>query len=515
MIHLTPAARISVGLVLLTTTYVMFADLLGLLPNPYREALESRKKICESLAIYGSLTVQNDDVDVLRTTMEVFVQRNEDVFSAALRTIDGTVLAEAGDHGLHSRGTQDAPSTPAYVRVPIFKNHNRWGTLEVRFSPIYPEGFWGFWHRPIVKLILFIIVLGLVGYYFFMKKILQRLDPASVIPARVKSALDTLSEGVVVLDNQERIVLANAAFEGKVEKSNASLMGQKASDLNWTIPESSDQTPEFPGRQVIREGNPHRGVSLNFKPGRNGALTFMVNGTPILDGQNKIRGALATFDDVTQIEEHNDQLQKAMKMLETSRDEVNRKNRELWILATQDTLTQCLNRRAFFESFDKEFKRARRYGNDLCCIMTDIDHFKQVNDIHGHQVGDQVLQKVAEILRSALRENDLICRYGGEEFVILLPNSNSEGAMVAAERYRAIVESTTISGISVTASFGVSSLEFKAKNPEELVNQADKSLYAAKHSGRNRVVCWGDERVHVDHEDSKITEHPVALSNVA
>jgi diguanylate cyclase (GGDEF)-like protein/PAS domain S-box-containing protein len=493
----------------------MGAEMLGLLPDPYQASFDSRKQISESLAIYGSLAVERDGVDMLETTMQVFVQRNEDVRSAVLRKADGTILAEAGDRVLGKPGKQNMPSSTAEVRVPIFKDKMRWGTLEVRFEPIYPRGILGIWARPIVKLILFVIPLGFIGYLLFMKKTLRYLDPSLVIPKRVKATLDTLAEGVVVLDNQERIVLANSAFAEKVEQSDASLLGLRASELNWTPPNSEEHVEEFPWLQVMHEGQARTGIPLGLRTGGKGLRAFMVNGAPILDGEGNMRGAMATFDDITKVEEQNDYLQRIMKILRRSRDKVRSQNQELQVLATQDPLTRCLNRRAFFERFEAEFTRAQSDGDRLSCIMIDIDQFKSINDRYGHLIGDKVLQELADILRSALREKDVICRYGGEEFCILLPSTSLENAVKAAERFRASVESTPCSGVSTSASFGVSSLEPAMNNHQELLSRADKALYAAKNAGRNRVVYWGEEGCLLDHKDSESTATPASYCNEA
>ena len=186
--------------------------------------------------------------------------------------------------------------------------------------------------------------------------------------------------------------------------------------------------------------------------------TFMVNGAPIIDVQGKTRGALATFDDVTKIEAQNTQLQKMLNALKKSRDEVHRQNQALQVLATQDPLTRCLNRRAFYERFEMEYNRAQRYGKDLCCIMIDIDHFKSINDKYGHPVGDKVLQKVSMTLQDGLRDSDVLCRYGGEEFCIILPECGIAGAHQTAERIRSAVADGIHSGVHVTVSLGVSSV---------------------------------------------------------
>jgi diguanylate cyclase (GGDEF)-like protein len=227
--------------------------------------------------------------------------------------------------------------------------------------------------------------------------------------------------------------------------------------------------------------------------------SFTVNCAPIVDGAGKTRGILVTFDDITEVEKRNAELQRMMSELEKTKDEVNRQNHELRFLATRDPLTGCLNRRAFFECFETAVAEARASGQPLACIMADIDHFKAINDGHGHATGDKVITAVADVLRAVLRGNDLIGRYGGEEFCVILPDVSRENAVVAADRIRRQIRAglgaQVGSDLRVTISLGVAFLEDGAATPLELVNQADCALYAAKESGRNRVLCWGDTLV--------------------
>lgn len=163
-------------------------------------------------------------------------------------------------------------------------------------------------------------------------------------------------------------------------------------------------------------------------------------------------------------------------------------------MAMTDSLTNIFNRRRFFELADAEFERSHRYHHPLSIIMMDIDHFKRVNDSHGHAAGDIVLRQVAAICKSSLRTVDIFARYGGEEFVVMLPETNAEEASYTAERMRSLVARTPISlgdkSIQVTLSFGVVELDESCKNIEELLDRSDQALYASKHNGRNRVSIW-------------------------
>lgn len=178
--------------------------------------------------------------------------------------------------------------------------------------------------------------------------------------------------------------------------------------------------------------------------------------------------------------------------LERSLREANEKIRKLSIT---DPLTGCYNRGYLMDFLPVEIKRSIRYGHPLSVVMCDIDHFKKVNDRYGHQAGDMVLKSFVKIMNKSLREGiDWISRYGGEEFLLVLPETDIEGAIKAAERLREIVEKTKIDignkKINITASFGVASFDpnnTKGLSSDFLINQADKMLYQAKQEGRNRV----------------------------
>jgi len=190
-------------------------------------------------------------------------------------------------------------------------------------------------------------------------------------------------------------------------------------------------------------------------------------------------------------------LHRTLEKLEQTQLEISRQNQQLQLLATRDSLTGLLNRRAFFEGFKALFTEAKQEDEELSFIMLDIDHFKLVNDQYGHAVGDKVIKFLANILTESSRPIDLVGRFGGEEFCIVLPGIGTKIAAEIGERLRLLVEkghgAKFTSGMRVTSSFGVSCLADGAHDLNELLEQADKALYAAKQGGRNRVVCWASD----------------------
>lgn len=158
-------------------------------------------------------------------------------------------------------------------------------------------------------------------------------------------------------------------------------------------------------------------------------------------------------------------------------------------LSMTDQLTGLYNRRFFDEQFAKEIQRVNRYSLKLCVIMFDIDHFKSVNDQFGHQVGDSVLKEFSTLIQKIIRSSDTVFRWGGEEFIALLPETNIENATLIAEKLRSSIEQHTFEHIDkMTASFGVAAVNEQKESSTLTIKDADKALYLAKEQGRNRVV---------------------------
>jgi diguanylate cyclase (GGDEF)-like protein len=345
-----------------------------------------------------------------------------------------------------------------------------------------------------------VLLLGLgsfAAFTLYLRRVLSLLDPSAVIPERVRSAFDVFSGGVMIIDPACRLMLVNAALRGWMGgEADQGLNNRAVDTLDWFKPALPEDRNQHPWVQAMASGVAAQGAQLEFKLASGEPLRAVVNASPILDGLRKVRGCLVTFENVTPLHNLNVQLVKSMGELEESKREVEKKNDALQELATRDPLTGCLNRRALFNRLERLFLDARDKGHPLCCIMSDIDHFKLFNDRHGHAVGDQVLQAVTRSLGSALREVDLLARYGGEEFCIILPEADLAQACAVAERLRADVQVRagqsirSTSGLEVTSSFGVSVIDAEILDPAQLIDRADKALYAAKKAGRNRVMTY-------------------------
>ena len=167
-------------------------------------------------------------------------------------------------------------------------------------------------------------------------------------------------------------------------------------------------------------------------------------------------------------------------------------------LANYDALTNVHNRHYFNQELEKEIAKSRRYKIDLSLLMIDIDHFKKVNDTYGHPVGDQVLKTLADICKKVLRDVDIVVRFGGEEFIVILPSTNISGSLLTAERIRRAVEETEFQyediSLRCTVSIGVTSYDNNEWNDKDFIKAADIALYEAKKNGRNQVCEFDEDR---------------------
>ena len=175
-----------------------------------------------------------------------------------------------------------------------------------------------------------------------------------------------------------------------------------------------------------------------------------------------------------------------------SKRQLDKANLDLQAISRIDGLTNLNNRRYWQECFEREYKLAMRNGSAITLMMLDIDHFKRINDNYGHSVGDRVIQMLGLLIKKATRSTDILGRYGGEEFAVVLPNTETKEAAIVAERLRRVVEKSTVKYedqfVQFTISIGISQLKPVYQNAGQWLESADQALYKAKEAGRNRLV---------------------------
>lgn len=485
-------SRIALGLTSSSCLILLLLNMLGMIPDQSDLTSLKRVNVAEAIVTQATVAMTLNDMASLRALLEISVRHNEDVRSIGLRNARGRILMATRDHDqLWARAPSEG-SSRAHIRLPLFKDGKRWASLEISFSRSAPMSIAAeLWARPVLKLVISMAVLGFVANLLFMKRILRHLDPSAVIPTRVQTALDVMTDGVLLIDEKERIVLANSAFCEQLNRKPASLIGLAASSLDWLPSREAGNVGELPWLEAIEYGEARIDVPISIIPdGQDDVVEFRVSGSPVLDGWQRSKGAIVTFKDVTQLENQRRELEDALAELGKSRDEIRFQNEELTILAQTDSLTGMANRRTFMENYDRQFENVTADGDSLVVLMIDIDFFKKVNDGYGHAMGDEVICRVAEILKGHQGANAISGRYGGEEFCLALRGLDAEAATAAAERIRKTIAAPGFARVPTSVSIGISSTEFGAHSPTALIEEADKSLYAAKNQGRNRVVRY-------------------------
>ena len=498
-------ARINFSIVTLCLGAIMFSQIVGVLPDERDCSAENRTKLCESVATSVSYAIGDHDLQRAGRQLELFAERNNELISAGIRRHDGGLVVEIGDHRSGWRDAVREKSDGVYV-VPIANSQAEWGELELHFKPLY-AGANRFYSNSLLQLMLLVGVLVGVASWLHLRHVLKYLDPNQSVPPRVREVLNSFAEGVVVLDESERIMLVNSTFVDHIGKSREQLMGSDIWDLPWILPDSLES------HEGARKAREMHGIQIRLAD-ENGQIKtiFSVNSSPVIDDNGNCKGAMMAFTDVTPLERSRAALLSTLQDLSQSKKAISEQNEELRFLATRDPLTSCINRRTFFETFEQHWSSAANQEMPLCGVMVDIDFFKSINDGYGHSMGDEVLRQIGALLNEMARTDDVVCRYGGEEFTILMPGLTIEQAELAANSIRVRISELEFREFSITASFGVSAFGLGAESPQDMLDQADKCLYVAKRNGRNQVIRFDNVPDDVVVDESRISHtKPISI----
>ncbi len=310
---------IAFGQTCLLLSLMLAALYLGLVPDRLSAIREGRATLVEAIAVNSSGLIDQSDFPRLQSTLKLFVDRNEALLSIAVKQVSGKRVITSGDHDLHWNNEYEEASTDSQLQIPMRAGKKKWGHIEFRFRPLSVAGWRGWLQHPRFRLVAFISIASFVMFYIYLTKMLRHLDPSQAIPERVRTALDTLVEGLLVVDRDRYIVLANRAFATVAGKAPDALIGLRADDFSWSASDSAPIAKDaYPWVRVLREGTTQTNDRLYLSDGKSHRRTFKVNCSPVIGDDAKPGGALVSFDDVTQLEAKEAELRQSKEEAEAA-----------------------------------------------------------------------------------------------------------------------------------------------------------------------------------------------------
>lgn len=329
------------------------------------------------------------------------------------------------------------------------------------------------------------LTFGLSGIIFALAFLRTHL--MDLIPVARSNLIETMQDGVLVLDIQNRIVDINPAMEKFIKDKDSSYLGKNAYEVLQPWMEKTDLLAD--------KTEIHSEKTLNL----DSSHYLDVRVTPLYDKNHLLSGRLMVFRDITERKQVEKSLRQVNDKLQGQLIEIGLLQSKLREQAIRDPLTNVFNRRYLEETLDRELSRAARENYPVCIIMMDIDHFKQVNDTYGHEAGDLVLKAIADMLSEQCRRGDFACRYGGEEFVVVMPNISLDTAYERAENLRQSLTLLRVPyeyySLNVTISMGIACYPENGQSREAILRAADQAMYAAKEAGRDHILSYDQLQV--------------------
>src|SRR5215213_99683 len=348
-------------------------------------------------------------------------------------------------------------------------------------TSIYSENYFDVLHGLDFAPLMF----GLSGVIFVVA--VMRTNFMDLIPIARSHLIENLRDGILVLDAQNRIVDMNPAMENFIEKKVSFYMGKNAFDVFQPWMEKTD---------LLLDGMETR---TELKIPKDPSRYLDLHVTPLYDQSRLLNGRLIVFRDITERMHVEKRLRYVNDRLQAQLIEISSLQTKLREQAIRDPLTNLFNRRYLEETLERELARAGRENYSVCVMMIDLDHFKRVNDTYGHEAGDEVLKALAMTLSEECRRGDFACRFGGEEFVVVMPNINLTTAYERAESVRQSLNSLHVPygqyKLTITISMGIACFPINGETREAVLRAADQAMYGAKEAGRDHILSYDEFQV--------------------
>ena len=382
---------LATGLSSIVVCALLVADMAGLVPDRLQAQREGRMALAESVGLTTALLTARGDSEGLARFIGNVTSRNREVTAVRVRSIDGSFSAQAGQIGADEAELLSTTSTDTRLVIPVSGADGVWGAAELRFVPLSRLAEWAPWLPAVAPMAMFLTLFCTVVFYLYLRRMLRHLDPSNAIPARVRTAFDTLVEGVLVLDPQGDIVLANKAFARVVGQDADSLIGSSAAALPWTQRSDTLVTGSvLPWVAALGDGQLHSGDVLMLADGSGERRTFMINSSPIPGAGDKPAGVLVSLDDVTELEHKELEL----RLARDSAQAANRAKSDFLANMSHEIRTPMNAILGFTELLRRGVGTGEKNGAQD--RMPHESHQKYLNIIHGS--GKHLLELINDIL---------------------------------------------------------------------------------------------------------------------